>query len=504
MSKIDLLLINPPGEVSKLPMGLLWIASYVREHGFSVKIIDGVTQNIKKTLLKIDHDINIVGVTATTDTILSAYYICRFIKKNISEKIICVIGGFHATALPKRTLKESMFDIAIVGEGELTMLDVLEKIKNKKFPDSVPGTVVKFGNKIIVNKPRELIKNLNILPFPAYDLIDIEMYFHGIRGRYGNSKRTVMLTVTRGCPYNCVFCASKTMWKRRVRFFSVDYIIKELQFLIQKYKIDGISFFDDELFINKKFIHELCDSLISTGISKKIIWSCQGRVDTIDRELIRKLKKAGCVLIRFGMESGSEDTLKFLKRNTTTVEQNKNAAVLCKEENLSCFGSFIIGSPFEKLNDIVKTINFIETYIHDNVDVFVMVPYPGTDSWDIYTKNNFLRKSINWSDFIVEGKNEYSLPVIRTKNFTSEQLMNIKNYIRMNVTQPINSGKKIKKHNHRREIEKILFGDTRLAKVTFNYRLRNIFSIIPIAISNPKKLINYLSAKFKRFQKRFY
>jgi radical SAM superfamily enzyme YgiQ (UPF0313 family) len=488
--RTNLLLINPPGEVSKLPIGLLWIASYVRKHGFTVKIIDGTIQDIKKTLLKINHDIHVVGITATTDTILSAYDICEFIKKNISEKIICVVGGFHPTALPKKTLEESMFDIAVVGEGELTMLEILEKIRDKKPLDLIPGTAIKFDKKIKLNRPRKLIEDLNTLPFPAYDLIDMKMYFHGIRSRHSNPKRTVMLTVTRGCPYNCIFCASKAMWKRIVRFFSVDYIIKELQFLIQKYKIDGISFFDDELFQNKKFIYELCDSLISTGISKKIIWSCQGRVDTIDHELIRKLKKANCVLIRFGMESGSEDTLKFLKRNTTTVEQNKNAAILCKEENMACFGSFIIGSPFDELDDIVKTINFIQTYMHDNVDVFVMVPYPGTDAWDIYTKNNFLRKDINWSNFIIESKNEYSLPVIRTENFTPEQLMHIKNYIKINVVDPINFGKKVKKRNHRREIEKILFGDTRLAKFTLNYKLRNIFSIIPIAINNPKKVIH--------------
>lgn len=490
---MDLLLINPRSKVGKIPLGLLSIAAYVRKHGFDVKIINGDTQNVEKELLA-ERVPAVIGITATTDVVLEAYKICEFAKKRISKDVCCVIGGFHATALPKRTLRESKFDIAVVGEGEQTILEIVRTVKQRKPPINILGTVVKAHGKIICNPPRELIKNLDNLPFPAYDLIDMSAYFHMIRGEFGNTKRTMIMLVTRGCPFNCVFCASKKMWRRQLRFFSIDYIIRQLRFLIQKYKIDGVSFLDDELFMNKDFVHKLCDALITTGLAKQLKWSCQGRVDTIDKKLIRKLKAAGCVLIRFGMESGSQKVLNFLKRHTTTPEQNKKAAKLCKEEGIACFGSFIIGSPAEDVNDIIETINFISTSMLTNADVFVLVPYPGTDAWEIYKTKGLLRKDINWSNFIVEGVD--TEPIIRTEHFSSKQLLNIKNYISIHVTAAINSGKKPKPLNHKKELEKILAGDVRMAKHSAGHKLMKLLMLGQRAARNPKKAMKYL---FKRF-----
>ena len=499
---IDLLLINPPSGFGIMPLGLISIAAYVREKGYSVNVIDGNREDIKSRFSTSGKNIRVICVTATTEIITDAYKICEYIKTQVSEDICCVIGGFHASALPERTLNESMFDIVVVGEGEQTTFEIVKYVKKTNHvPTKICGTVVRKDGNIIVNGLRDFICDLDSLPLPAYDLVANETYFHGIRGG-GGAKRAMMLLVSRGCPFDCVFCSSKIVWKRKLRFFSIDYIINELQFLIKKYNIDGISFLDDELLTNKKFIFEFCDALISSGISKQLKWSCHARANNIDQDIVRKLKKSGCVLIRIGMESGSEKVLKFLKRGTITVKQIKSAIMVCRKEGMPYFGSFIIGSPYENLDDIVETINFIEQYMHNNVAVFVAVPYPGTELWNICTNENFFRKGVTWSDYIVEGAGPYALPVIRNKYFTQEQLMHINNYIQIHVVEPLNSEKKTKNLDHKKELEKILAGDVRMARYSVRHQLKKLsLKSLYNGIRHPKKVIKYLRVNFLEFSK---
>lgn len=478
---IDLLLINPRSRHGgTIPLGLLSLASYVRENGFSVQIVDENTQNLKRKLHKCG-GARVIGVTATTDRVISAYRICEEIKKCFKKEAIVVLGGIHATALPEISLKESLFDIAVVSEGERTITELLSKVtQGNKFPTDVPGTVVKFDGEIIVNKPRELIKDLDELPLPAYDLINIQNYFLNVR-EHIEFKRPIPVMIGRGCPFDCVFCSSKIMWRRRARFFSADYVVKHVKFLIDKYGIDAIPFQDEEFLLNREFSHELLDAFLSSGMEKKIKWSCEARVDSIDGDLIRKMKKAGCALVRFGMESGAQETLGFLKKRTVTVEDNINAALMCKEENLECFGSFIIGSPMETIDTLIETIDFIQKYmVGHKVAVFVAVPYPGTELYHICKQKGFLRNNVTWNDFIVENGNPPA--IIRSENFTAKQLSSIRNYINLHVVEPINLGKKPARINHYEEIKKILRGDLRLASNTgrrLYYASHRIFRNFP-------------------------
>jgi radical SAM superfamily enzyme YgiQ (UPF0313 family) len=479
-----------------MPIGLTSIAAYIRERGFSVIIIDGDRQSIKKELSKIGKNVGVVGVTATTDKVISAYRICEYIKTHVSKDICCVLGGPHATALPRETLEESLFDIVVVGEGEETMLEILKSFyETGAVPTDIAGTAAKKNGNIIINNPREVIKDLDSLPFPAYDLVAPDTYLHGIKGEFGSAKRAMLLLLGRGCPYDCVFCSSKIMWKRKLRFPSVGRIIELLQFLISKYHVDGFVFADDELTTNRKFITEFCDALTTSGIAKQIKWSCQARATSVDRELIRKLKEAGCVLVRCGFESGSERILKFLKKGTVTVEQNKNAALICREESMPCYSSFIIGSPEETVDDIVDTIDFIERYMHDHVDVYIVVPYPGTDLYFRCKEQNLLRTPLEWSDFVIEGRNV--LPIIRNEHFTSEQLLNIHRYINIHVVSPLNSGRKREKLDHKKEIERILAGDKSMTEYSFRDKLKRkivfFYKATRVGITHPNMVVRHLN-----------
>lgn len=437
--KLDLLLINPSRHASALSLPVL--AAYMRKNGYGVEILDGLTQDVKKELEEkySKMSLGVIGITATTDAVMDAFRWCEFIKKNFPEDILCVLGGMHATALPKRSLEESMFDLVVVGEGELTMLEVMEKHFQKSFPADVAGTVVRTEKGIVRNPPRPLIKDLDEIPLPAYDLIDEEYYIDTLRG-YGGG-RSMVIMASRGCPFRCVFCSSEIIWHRKVRYFSADRIIKEIKFLIENFNINQISFLDDMFTASKKKLSDVCERLISEGISKKIAWSCQVRTDMIDVEKLKMMKKAGCFVVRMGMESASQKSLSFLKFDTTSVDLNQKGIDMCHEVGLRCYGSFIIGSPDENLDDMIETIEFIERSGIDNADVYVVVPYPKTPLWDIAIKRGYLKKDATWNDFVVrdgEKRDKEYLPVIRNKYFSPRQLKMIKDYTTTNVTDPLN------------------------------------------------------------------
>ena len=494
-NKYDLILINTPTLTSAniIRLGLLTIASWVRKHGFSVKLLDGDLRCIKDQIVNLSVNTNTVfGLTATTDVVLIAYELCGFIKET-HPNAFCVLGGFHATALPEQTIKESEFDLVVFGEGELTLLDVLNILETGGEPEDVPGTVFKKNGTITKNKPRELIKDLDVLPMPAYDLIKVENLFGGIRYDKVVVKRCLLLLVSRGCPFDCVFCDSKIMWSRRLRWNSIDYIIELIKYAVENFDIDGIQFLDDELICNKDRIASLTDNLIKTGLAKKIRWECQGRVKSVNEELMMMLKEAGCQLIRFGIESGSPKSLAFLKSGTIKVEDCYNAVQLCKKVGLPSFGSFIIGSPEENVEDILQTIEFIEKSGLSSAAVFVATPYPGTGLYNICKEKGYLTNNITWSDFMVEGKNVN--PIIRNKYFTAQQLKHIRDYITINVINPLNRGQNAQELDHRKELEDILLGKLNRTRESLFVRIMDYWRR---GIKRPDKIIPFITKKIER------
>jgi len=283
------------------------------------------------------------------------------------------------------------------------------------------------------------------------------------------------------------------MWKRRLRWHSIDYVINQIKYAVKKFDIDSIEFLDDELLCRKDRIILLTENLIKTGLAKKIKWECQARVTSVDEEKLMMLKEAGCQLIRFGIESGSPKSLAFLKRGTVKVEDCFNAVQLCKKVGLPSFGSFIIGSPEENVKDIVQTIEFIEKSGLSSAAVFVATPYPGTDLFNICKEKGYLAHNITWSDFLVEGKDVN--PVIRNKYFTTQQLKHIRDYININVIKPINRGQRGQKLDHRKEIENILSG--RMSRARENILVKT-WDYCRKGIKRPDKIIPFITKRITR------
>lgn len=372
------------------PLSLGYLASYAMKYGgYSEKNIRIIDENAGERVVEEIREFqpDIIGITSTTPVYPRAEELAKEVKK-ISRGTPILIGGPHATALPKETLIEKCFDIAVIGEGEASVLDLLKLYEEKselpkKGLSGIDGIAYADSNSVKINKNREFIKDLDSIPFPARSLMNMEFYLkpntYTIRGVAG---RITHIMSSRGCPYDCIFCSSSVMWKRTVRYFSPEYVISEINDLVKNYNVDGINFQDDTFCADRERMKKICYLLATSCFNKNLFYSCQLRANLTDREMLGWLKESGCVQVEYGFESGSERTLKRLKKDSVTVEQNKNAVKLTHETGLRVLGNFVIGVPGETLDDIRQTERFYKENPIDFISLAILAPYPGTEIWD--------------------------------------------------------------------------------------------------------------------------
>ncbi|OGC47069.1 MAG: hypothetical protein A3A94_03430 [Candidatus Portnoybacteria bacterium RIFCSPLOWO2_01_FULL_43_11] len=335
------------------PLGLAYIAAVLLKNNHQVKMIDydieGSEAEIKIENTCRDFKPQIVGFYAMTWSYGQAKRLAKKIKE-IDRNIIALIGGPNATCLPEPTLEFGDFDFGILGEGEETIIELIEKLegKNNLEFEKILGLVFKKDGQIIINPPRPLIKDLNAIPFPARHLLPIKKYFDV----FSREKRFATIIATRGCPFNCVFCDRKNRMGRTWRMRSPENIEQEIKEVIDQYGIREFMFFDDNFIIDKEWAYEVCERLKKLNI----IWECRERVDMVDEPILRAMKSAGCYRIRFGFESGDNRILNVLKKGIT-VEQSLKCAQICKKIGLEIYGYFMIGAPEETPQTIERTIN---------------------------------------------------------------------------------------------------------------------------------------------------
>lgn len=303
------------------PLGLEYIAAMLEVNGHNVQIIDAEVEKLtmKETVKKVKHtNPEIIGFTATTPVIKRANKISILLKEE-NPDIISIVGGPHPTALPKKTLEEfNSFDYVCKGESEYTIIELLKSIENKAKIDNVNGIAFRKEGKVVETPDRPFIKSLDNLPFPARHLIDQTKYtietVHGERGRF------TTIQTSRGCPFKCIFCYP--VLGNRVRYRSPESVVNELKIIEEKYKVNVVGFVDDIWTLNLKRAKAICDMIIKEGLDLE--WGCTSRVDTIDRELLEKMNKAGCVRINYGVESGDPDILRVIKKGITIDQAKKS------------------------------------------------------------------------------------------------------------------------------------------------------------------------------------
>lgn len=390
------------------PLGISYVAAVLEKNGYKTRIIDrgiinvknneniAVVNDVTKKILEKENP-RIVGISATTALIPDAYETAKLVKR-ILPNCLVVLGGTHATILPVKTLEECReIDVVVRGEGEFTFLDL---VKNKNF-DNVKGICYRKNNKIITNPAREPIEALDELPFPARHLLDMKFYtsIHNIVIRGVIAKATHIFTI-RGCPYKCSFCAGSAAFGRKLRYHSVDYVIKEIKHLILKYKVKGIYFAEDMFLSNRQRATELCNALIKEGLNKKIVWCAQVRVNSVDEDILRLMKKAGCVQVEYGFESGSQKMLDIMKKHTT-ADQNYTAARLARKVGLRFLADIIVGIPGEEKEDFIKTTSLIRETKPDVIGFNIFIPLPGSELFDMLQSKGLINP--DWGKFNVDN-----------------------------------------------------------------------------------------------------
>ena len=350
----------------------------------------------------------IVGITIPTAKYQIARELVNFIKAR-NKKIKIVVGGPHPTILPEDTLKIEEIDFVVRGEGEETLVELVDSIEKGKNTDKIKGISYKKKGKIINQPSRKYIENLDLLPFPNWDLL------------YGHDKIPVNCLGTiigsRGCPYQCIFCASKKIWGLRVRYRSIENIIQEIKEKKEKYGIDLFNFNDDSFTIRKEEVMKFCNTLIREKI--KINWKSDTRVNLVDFELLKKMKESGCVQISMGIECGNDKMLKYVKKGIT-VEQVVKAFEIANKLGIGTLAYFMIGFPNETKEDIEDAINLMKKVKPSHPCWSIVTPYPGTELYEICMREGLIQENIDWEKF-----HHHSDKMGFSKNLTRKELMDI-------------------------------------------------------------------------------
>lgn len=359
-------------------LGLAYLASVLEKNSHQAQIIDctiDITHPKLRDIFKGIEKPDIVGVGATTPVFESAKAVAELARATFKDCLI-VIGGVHVTSQPEETLKNECFDIGVIGEGEYTLLELVEKFRDSgsKCFREIKGIVFRENSKIVVNERRELIQNLDEIPFPARHLLPPLKAYRPTPASYKRLPLGVMMT-SRGCPYRCAFC-DRSVFGTKYRMRSVDNILDEMEEVIYKYGAREIKLFDDTITINKKRLFELVDKMKERKIN--ISWNAQSRVDALTPEVLMKLKEGGCWQLLVGIESADDKMLKIMNKEAT-VAQNEKAVKLMKKYRMNIRADFLVGVPGETKETLNKSLNFAIKHNLDYAYFNKFVPFPGVE-----------------------------------------------------------------------------------------------------------------------------
>jgi anaerobic magnesium-protoporphyrin IX monomethyl ester cyclase len=406
---MKILLVNPNFGIDAIrpPLGLAYIAA-VLENAYEVRILDLALyhENLKKLSSVLDEfKPDVVGITCYTSSFSSSMNIAKCVK-NFDKKIITLVGGAHATIRPADCLNDYV-DFVVRGEGEITFPELLEHLMGNRNLEEIKGISYRIDGRVIHNPERPFITDLSKYPFPARHLLEMEKY----------SDKVITMLTSRGCPFNCIFC-SRTVTGRKHTAQTPERVIEEIKEVLSNSEHTHVHFVEELFTFDKKRVERICELLISNNI--RFTWSCSSRVSNVDENLLTLMKKAGCIRINFGVESGDETVLKSLKKGIT-LDQVRKTFKDCKAIGIETFGYFIIGFPEDTRETVYKTINLAMELNPENLLFSIATPLPGAELWDIMGMNKRPADSYSWDDFRIQN----AAPLLDTKYLTKEDIFEL-------------------------------------------------------------------------------
>ncbi|MCF6148612.1 MAG: radical SAM protein [Candidatus Kuenenia sp.] len=442
---MNILLIDPPFYRffhyynRYFPLGLSYLSSVLKKAGHNVTIYDAdcntdskgidytrlpemyaayskelrnpenqIIKEISETLRT--YQPNLVGITVMTPKAASAFTVASLIK-TYDKKCNVVFGGPHATLKPSEIFNVSDdVDFVISGEGEGSFLELANSLENKENNfERIAGLSYCKDGKKINNGSGKFIDNLDTLPVPDRDsFIGANTY---------TSEDMGLIMGSRGCPFNCSYCATQ-IWTRKVRYRSITNIIEEIKYVYEKYGTHQFTFKDDSFTVNRKRVTEFCEAILKQGL--KIKWDCNTRADLVDFQLLKIMKKAGCNSIKVGVESGSERILKIMDKGVQ-LERTKETAKLFRKAGIHWTAYFMMGVPTETKEDIMETVKLLYEIKPSFASVGVYEPFPGTRLFDIGVERGLVKREMEYEEFFSRIPSDYYLKDVKRRSDTMDQ-----------------------------------------------------------------------------------
>jgi radical SAM superfamily enzyme YgiQ (UPF0313 family) len=443
----------PP--VSGIPLGLLYVASSLKKAGHNVHVYDAIVgadestwgvncnngvyrmgatmDEIKKVVDEINPDVVGIG-NQYSSQVENAIKTAEAVKE-VKKEIKVVVGGPHASVMPSTFLEEgNAVDYVVMREGEITMLELLDSMAGNRDITTVKGVAFKEEGGLVINEQREFIKNLDGLPLPAYELINMERYFYfnkqGKDGRetyrYPNSERSVSMITSRGCPFNCVFCSIHLGMGRRFRAHSSKFVIQHIKYLKETYNIKHIHFEDDNFSFNISRFNDILDGMMRNNFT--MTWDTPNgvRADYLNEDILQKCAMSGCTYLRIGVESANKEVSEKIVRKHLNIAKVIDIARLCNKIGIDIEAFYIIGFPGEKISQMKETIDFAVK--HERLyglypyDMFTATPLIGTDLYKICQEKKYISGEISSQNLAAATQGE---GMITTEDFSPEDIKSL-------------------------------------------------------------------------------
>ena len=400
------------------PIGIMYIAATLRENSYKdVAILDAEAENLsfEETVDRMKgYDPDVVGFTTTTPVYPLGVELATAMKKHNPE-IKTVFGGPHVSALPDESLDKEAVDFVVRNEGEYKMLDLVETLDSGGDFSRIGGIGWKRNGGTLVSNPetvnatthasslesavavggskgkKVLIDDLDALPFPARDLTDRDRYHNLYTG-----ERYTFLVTSRGCPFGCIYCDSKITFGRKTRYRGVENVIDEIKQVVEDFGIKQFTMTDDTFTLNRQRTLDLCQRIVEEELGISFIAS--SRADTMDEERARMLKRAGCFMVTFGLESGDPRIMEIINKGTT-IEHGREAVRIAKEAGLQTHASYMIGNPGETAESVDRTIKYADELDTDYAQFSIATPFPGTEMWDMAVRDGLIDPKATFEKF---------------------------------------------------------------------------------------------------------
>lgn len=424
---MKLALVRPPepiknisSEIVQHPINLAMLAACAENEGIECAIWDFAVEPCSAAIFEAlieSFKPDAVGFSCVTIHIKSGHQLATIAKRS-NEDILTIVGGPHISALPEQTMNEfPSFDVGVIGEGEYTLVDLLNQWEKKKDLLGIPGTVVRVDKILRIAPRRGKIECLDSLPFPRRDLLRMELYTGSSTPGLSNRKmRITELFTSRGCPADCIFCVNTVLHGTQVRQRKPAMVVSEARQCVEKFGIEHFTIDDDNFTLGKRRALALCDGFKELPVT----WDCDSRVDTVDEEMLKRMAESGCVKIAFGVESGSPRILQLICKN---IDLNWVRRVFrcARNEGIKTSAFFMIGAhPSETLSEIDMTAKLMRDLAPDFAIIYCAVPFPGTELYRLLNSRGLIL-SHDWDEYdVVRAR-----PAWRTENFSPDDLIRL-------------------------------------------------------------------------------